>query len=157
MIRHRTIRHARFDTARFDTHDSTPHDSTRTIRHRTIRQRSEGDGVGARGRAEGPPCTPRVCVCVCESVCEGIVLSCAIGLVCYRVGARFTLCAIGTWAIGLVRYRELCQFFVCYRVGALTESTPRPPPPTRDDSPLRGGWPWERDVGEEWTDSTAPP
>jgi len=38
----------------------------------------------------------------------------------YRDCARFTSCAIGTWAIGLVRYRELCQFFVCYRVGALS-------------------------------------
>jgi len=43
-------------------------------------------------------------VCVCERerecVCEGIVLSCAIGLVCYRVGALSGLCAI---------------YFVCYR------------------------------------------
>jgi len=39
------------------------------------------------------------------------------------------LCAIGTWAIGLVRYRELCQFFVCYRVGALSHRALTEPAP----------------------------
>jgi len=47
----------------------------------------------------------------------------------YRDCARFTLCAIGTWAIGLVRYRELCQFFVCYRVGALSHRALTEPAP----------------------------
>jgi len=49
---------------------------------------------------------PRVCGCVCE----GIVLSCAIGLMCYRVGALSGLCAIY-----FVCYRD-----VGYRVGALS-------------------------------------
>jgi len=39
------------------------------------------------------------------------------------------LCAIGTCAIGLVRYRELCQFFVCYRVGALSHRALTGPSP----------------------------
>jgi len=56
--------------------------------------------VGAGGGAKAPLAPPRVCVCERECVCEGIVLSCAIGLVCYRVGALSGLCAI---------------YFVCYR------------------------------------------
>jgi len=56
-----------------------------------------GAGGGRRPPLHPPPC---VCVCVRGCVCEGIVLSCAIGLVCYRVGALSGLCAI---------------YFVCYR------------------------------------------
>jgi len=56
-----------------------------------------------------PPLHPP-CVCVRECVCKGIVLSCAIGLVCYRVGALSGLCAIY-----FVCYRD-----VGYRVGALS-------------------------------------
>jgi len=72
--------------------------------------------VGAGGGPKAPLALPRVCVCVCvceregECVCEGIVLSCAIGLVCYRVGALSRLCAIY-----FVCYRD-----VGYRVGALS-------------------------------------
>jgi len=47
----------------------------------------------------------------------------------HRDGARCTLWAIGTCAIGLVRYRELCQFFVCYRVGALSHRALTGPSP----------------------------
>jgi len=58
----------------------------------------------------------------------------------YRDCARFTLCAIGTWAIGLVRYRELCQFFVCYRVGALSHRALTEPTPHAVATVL-AGWP----------------
>ncbi|GAB1867753.1 Gag protein [Camponotus japonicus] len=34
---------------------------------------------------------------------------------------------------------------------------PRPPPLARDDSPLRDGWPWEREVEKGGTNHTAPP
>jgi len=82
-----------------------------TVLLRTVLVGTPTGGVGAGGGPKAPLAPPpRVCVCERECVGEGMVLSCAIGWVCYRGGALSGVCAIY-----FVCYRD-----VGYRVGALS-------------------------------------